>query len=900
MDPLRFGPLDDARSRWIAEGVVSGDLRLRQLGRGADRRRRDRLRRDLSRTTRSSTCSASGMLPDRSAGARPGQRRRATWPCCSARRTGRDGIGGVQRARLGRLRRRRGRRGQAAERAGRRPVRGEAADRGLPGAARRRPGRRHPGPRRRRADLRHERDRQPRAAWAWTSTSTAVPRARAGHGAVRGHDQRVARSGCWPSSSPTTSTRCSPSARAGTCGPPSSDGDRGTDRVRRRPPAHPRRLGRRGAGRRAGRVAARGRARSTTGRCEPPAGCDELDPHGARTGAAALRPTRAPTCSDLLADTSWVWSQYDHQLFLNTVEGPGGDATVLRLKHPVTGVDTGRALALTTDGNHRWCAVDPRRGTALTVAESVLNLACVGARPLAVVNCLNFGNPEHPEVMWQLSEAIDGMAEACRALGIPVVGGNVSLYNESRGADIDPTPGHRDARPGRPARAPAAGSRAGRGRPARAGRASPSPSSSGSAVGPGPGPARWAPPGARPRLPHGGGRRGADAGRSGGLLDGRPRRRRPAASGVALAEMAVRSGVGFQVARIADHAELFSESPSRVVLCVDPERLTTVLNVLDARRRADRPHRRGRRRPPLGQGPGRRGPRPTPCEAWRDRDCPTPLGAGTVAGADRAARAGRRAPARRGRRWSALGRPEPHTGTGARAPAPDDDTPKEACGVFGVYAPSQPVAHLTYLGLYALQHRGQESAGMAVSDGADHHRRQGHGPRVQRVRRPHAGRPHRPPRHRPHPLLDHRLEQLAQRPARATATSAPTPSPSATTATSSTPRSWPPRSACCPAPSPATATWWPSCIARELGTHPESSSDGRALERALLEVLPTLEGAFSFVLMDEGHVIGVRDPARLPAAVPRQARQRLGAGVGEPGARRASAPTSSARSSPAR
>ena len=143
---------------------------------------------------------------------------------------------------------------------------------------------------------------------------------------------------------------------------------------------------------------------------------------------------------DLLCDTSWVWSQYDHQLFLNTVEGPGGDATVLRLKHPLTGADTGRGLALTSDGNHRWCAVDPRRGTALVVAEAVVNLACVGARPLALVNCLNFGNPEHPEVMWQLSEAIDGMAEACRALSLPVVGGNVSLYNESRGRDIDPTP----------------------------------------------------------------------------------------------------------------------------------------------------------------------------------------------------------------------------------------------------------------------------------------------------------------------------------------------------------------------------------------------------------------------------------------------------------------------------
>lgn len=142
----------------------------------------------------------------------------------------------------------------------------------------------------------------------------------------------------------------------------------------------------------------------------------------------------------MLMDTGWVSSQYDHQLFLNTVVGPGGEATVLRLKHPVTGVDTGRGLALTTDGNHRWCAVDPRGGTAMVVAEAVLNLACVGAHPIALVNCLNFGNPEHPEVMWQLSEAIDGMAQACLAFDVPVVGGNVSLYNESRGRDIDPTP----------------------------------------------------------------------------------------------------------------------------------------------------------------------------------------------------------------------------------------------------------------------------------------------------------------------------------------------------------------------------------------------------------------------------------------------------------------------------
>jgi len=142
----------------------------------------------------------------------------------------------------------------------------------------------------------------------------------------------------------------------------------------------------------------------------------------------------------MLMDASWISEQYDHQLFLNTVLGPGeGDAALLRLTAP--GVpSTDKALGISVDGNPRWCAIDPRQGTAATVAESALNVACVGATPAAVVNCLNFGNPEHPVVMWQLSEAVDGMREACLALGLPVIGGNVSLYNESDGVDIDPTP----------------------------------------------------------------------------------------------------------------------------------------------------------------------------------------------------------------------------------------------------------------------------------------------------------------------------------------------------------------------------------------------------------------------------------------------------------------------------
>jgi phosphoribosylformylglycinamidine (FGAM) synthase-like enzyme len=135
-----------------------------------------------------------------------------------------------------------------------------------------------------------------------------------------------------------------------------------------------------------------------------------------------------------LGSKSWVFEQYDHMLFLNTLVGPGHDATLLRVK------GTSRALALTTDGNGRLCYLDPRRGAARLVYEAALNVAVVGAEPLAVVDNLNFGNPEKPEVMWQFRETIEGLAEACEALEIPVIGGNVSFYNETEGLDIYPTP----------------------------------------------------------------------------------------------------------------------------------------------------------------------------------------------------------------------------------------------------------------------------------------------------------------------------------------------------------------------------------------------------------------------------------------------------------------------------
>jgi len=135
-----------------------------------------------------------------------------------------------------------------------------------------------------------------------------------------------------------------------------------------------------------------------------------------------------------LASKEWIWRQYDHTVRTNTVQGPGGDAAVLLLK------GTPGGLALTADVNPVYCALDPRTGGAQAVAEAVRNLAMVGAVPVGLTDCLNFGNPENPEVMWQFRECVRGMAAACRALEVPVISGNVSLYNETDGRSIHPTP----------------------------------------------------------------------------------------------------------------------------------------------------------------------------------------------------------------------------------------------------------------------------------------------------------------------------------------------------------------------------------------------------------------------------------------------------------------------------
>ena len=135
-----------------------------------------------------------------------------------------------------------------------------------------------------------------------------------------------------------------------------------------------------------------------------------------------------------IANKRWIYRQYDSTVRTNTLVGPGSDAAVVRVK------GTRKALAISTDGNGRYCWLDPFEGARLAVAEAARNVACAGAVPIGATNCLNFGNPEKPEVMGQLVKAIQGIGDACRALDIPITGGNVSLYNETDGRPIYPTP----------------------------------------------------------------------------------------------------------------------------------------------------------------------------------------------------------------------------------------------------------------------------------------------------------------------------------------------------------------------------------------------------------------------------------------------------------------------------
>ena len=147
-------------------------------------------------------------------------------------------------------------------------------------------------------------------------------------------------------------------------------------------------------------------------------------------GNVLLQLLESPT----IASKSWVYRQYDHMVGINTIVRPGSDAAVVRIK------GTNKALAMTTDGNSRYCLLNPYMGGTLAVAEAARNLVCSGAQPIGLTDCLNFGNPERPDIMWQFVLAVEGIADMCRELDVPIVSGNVSLYNETNGLSIYPTP----------------------------------------------------------------------------------------------------------------------------------------------------------------------------------------------------------------------------------------------------------------------------------------------------------------------------------------------------------------------------------------------------------------------------------------------------------------------------
>jgi phosphoribosylformylglycinamidine synthase II len=160
----------------------------------------------------------------------------------------------------------------------------------------------------------------------------------------------------------------------------------------------------------------------------------EIDAHEIRAKTGVIESLRTLLATPNLCSKRWIWKQYDHLVMGKTVQRPGGDAAVVRLEGGMKG------LALVVDCTPRYCAADPRRGGAQAVAETWRNLTAVGATPLAITDNMNFGNPERPEIMGQFVGAIEGMREACLALDYPVVSGNVSLYNETNGAGILPTP----------------------------------------------------------------------------------------------------------------------------------------------------------------------------------------------------------------------------------------------------------------------------------------------------------------------------------------------------------------------------------------------------------------------------------------------------------------------------
>jgi phosphoribosylformylglycinamidine synthase II len=178
-------------------------------------------------------------------------------------------------------------------------------------------------------------------------------------------------------------------------------------------------------------------------RWEPPVP-REMPEHINLSGSDFTQSLKLLLASPNICGKRWVWQQYDHMVQTNTVEAPGaGDAGVIRIKNANHGLSQDvpqRGLAMALDGNSRWCYLDPRLGAMHAVAEAARKVACSGATPVGATNCLNFGNPEKPHIMWQFSQTIDGITKACEELEIPITGGNVSFYNETLGEGIYPTP----------------------------------------------------------------------------------------------------------------------------------------------------------------------------------------------------------------------------------------------------------------------------------------------------------------------------------------------------------------------------------------------------------------------------------------------------------------------------
>ena len=342
--------------------------------------------------------------------------------------TGRDGIHGASMASAEFDK---DERGQAAGGAGRRSVHREIVDRGVPRSGQDRRDRRDPGHGRGRTDVVVERDA---VAWRTGNRTRAGPSAtaRGESDAVRNSAFRIAGA---------DADRGGARARGGIAGGVREMGfARGRHRAHHRRPALARAMawagGRRYSDWRAGRR--RAAVRSSRGAAEDPEPLTYRPrcgrPHLPRNNGRGRAVLRALLDSPNVASKKWVYRQYDSIVQSNTVLGPGSDAAVLRIK------DSRRAMALKVDSNPRACALDPYLGAVGVVCEAARNVACAGARPVGITNCLNYGNPERPEVMWQFIRGVEGLRDASIAFGAPVVSGNVSFYNETEGHAIPPTP----------------------------------------------------------------------------------------------------------------------------------------------------------------------------------------------------------------------------------------------------------------------------------------------------------------------------------------------------------------------------------------------------------------------------------------------------------------------------